>query len=292
MFKGSCVALITPMTSAGEVDEKALIALTEWHIQEGTDAIVVTGSTGESATLTEKEHHEVTALVFKTAKKRVPVIAGTGTNATASTIKLTTGAKEIGVDACLIVAPYYNRPTQAGLIAHYQAIARAVNIPILLYNVPTRTACDILPDTVAELSKVPTIVGIKDATGNIPRLAQMREKCRQDFMFYSGDDPTCLEFITKGGHGVISITANVAPKAMHQMCHLALKGEFEKAQAMDKRLQPLHHMMIAQANPIPVKWAMHYLGKAQEGIRLPLTTLTSEHHDKMLQALKTANIIN
>ncbi|MBS0287781.1 MAG: 4-hydroxy-tetrahydrodipicolinate synthase [Proteobacteria bacterium] len=292
MFKGSCVALITPMKATGEVDEKALIALVEWHIQEGTDAIVVTGSTGESATLSEKEHHEVTALVVKTAKKRLPIIAGTGTNATTSTIALTNSAKELGVDACLIVAPYYNRPTQAGLTLHYQAVAKAVNIPILLYNVPSRTACDILPETVASLSKVPTIVGIKDATGNIARLSEMREKCRPDFMFYSGDDPTCLEFIEKGGHGVISITANVAPKAMHEMCHLALSKEFEKAKAMDARLQPLHHMMIAQANPIPVKWAMNHLGKAPGGIRLPLTTLTSEHHDKMLQALKTANIIH
>ncbi len=290
MFKGSCVALVTPMQPNGEIDEKALKALVEWHIQEGTDAIVVCGTTGESATLTPDEHQRAIALVYQVANKRIPIIAGTGTNATASTIELTHEAKDIGVDACLIVTPYYNRPTQQGLIEHYRAIAKAVNIPILLYNVPTRTACDMLPETVAALSKVPTIVGIKEATGNIPRLTSLIDSCKSGFMFYSGDDPTACEFICKGGHGVISITSNVAPKAMHEMCQLALKKEVDKAQELDKKLQPLHHMLIAQPNPIPVKWAMHHMGKIENGIRLPLTTLSAEHHDKMLQALKTANI--
>ena len=290
MFEGSCVALVTPMKSTGEIDENALNSLVEWHIQEGTDAIVVCGTTGESSTLTPHEHHHVIHLVNKAANKRIPIIAGTGTNATASTIEQTLAAKEIGVDACLIVTPYYNRPTQEGLIAHYHAIAKAVNIPIILYNVPTRTACDMQPATVGELSKVPTIIGIKEATGNIPRLAELREKCRKDFKFYSGDDPTCLEFITKGGHGVISITSNAVPKAMHEMCHYALKKEYDKAQALDERLQALHHMMIAQPNPMPVKWAMHYMGKVESGIRLPLTALTKEHHENMIQALNKANI--
>ncbi len=290
MFEGSCVALVTPMKSTGEIDENALNSLVEWHIQEGTDAIVVCGTTGESSTLTPDEHHHVIALVNKAVNKRIPVIAGTGTNATASTIELTARAKETGVDACLIVTPYYNRPTQTGLIAHYQAIAKAVNIPIILYNVPTRTACDMLPATVGELSKIPTIVGIKEATGNIPRLAELREICRQDFKFYSGDDPTCLEFMSKGGHGVISITSNAAPRAMHEMCHFALNKEYDKAQALDASLQPLHRMMIAQPNPMPVKWAMHQLGKVESGIRLPLTALSTEHHENMIKALKTANL--
>ncbi len=290
MFKGSCVALITPMTPTGEIDENALNSLVEWHIQEGTDAIVACGTTGESATLSPTEHHQVIKSVLKVAKNRLPVIAGTGTNATASTIELTKKAKELGADACLVVTPYYNRPTQEGLIAHYKAVAK-VNIPIILYNVPTRTACDMQPATVGELSKVQNIIGIKEATGNLERLKELQQLCRADFKFYSGDDPTCLAFILQGGHGVISITSNAAPKAMHEMCSLALRGDKEKATELDKRLQPLHHMMIAQPNPIPVKWAMHQLGKSQEGIRLPLTALSLEHHDKMMQALKTANII-
>lgn len=290
MFEGSCPALITPMKSQGQIDEKALISLVEWHIQEGSDAIVVCGTTGESATLTPQEHHFVIDVVNKAAKKRIPIIAGTGTNATASTIAATASAKEIGVDACLIVTPYYNRPTQEGLLAHYQAISKAVNIPIILYNVPSRTACDMLALTVGELSKIPTIKGIKEATGNLSRLNELREVCREDFKFYSGDDPSCLAFIRNGGHGVISITANVAPKAMHQMCRFALNKNYEKAQALDEQLQALHHMMIAQANPIPVKWAMHHLGKVEDGIRLPLTALGKEHHDNMIKALKTANL--
>ncbi len=290
MFKGSCVALVTPMTSTGEIDKKAIISLVEWHIQEGTDAIVVAGTTGESETLTPTEHHEVISLVHKTVNKRLPVIAGTGTNATASTINLTKAAQEIGVDACLIVTPYYNRPTQHGLIEHYRAIARAASIPILLYNNPTRTACDLKPQTVAALSEISNIVGIKEASGNIDRLVALTEQCKNGFKFYSGDDATALEFIRKGGHGDISITANVAPKLMHQMCHFALTNDFEKAQTLDTRLQPLHRMLVAEANPIPVKWALYYLKKIDSGIRLPLTTFSMEYHDKMKQALQTAGI--
>ncbi len=290
MFKGSCVALVTPMTSTGEIDKKAIINLVQWHIQEGTDAIVVAGTTGESETLTPSEHHEVISLVYKMVNKRIPVIAGTGTNATASTINLTKAAQEIGVDACLIVTPYYNRPTQHGLIEHYRAIAKAASIPVLLYNNPTRTACDLQPQTVAALSEIPTIVGIKEASGNIERLVALTELCKKGFKFYSGDDATALEFMRKGGHGDISITANVAPKLMHQMCHAALAKDFDKAQTLDKTLQPLHRMLVAEANPIPVKWALYYLKKIDSGIRLPLTSFSMEYHEKMKQALQTAGI--
>lgn len=290
MFEGSCVALVTPMTATGEIDEKVLENLVEWHIQEGTQAIVVAGTTGESATLTPAEHHHLTALVCKIAGKRISIIAGTGTNATASTISLTQAAKELGVDGCLIVTPYYNRPTQLGLIEHYRAIAKAVSVPILLYNVPTRTACDLLPETVATLSHVPNIVGIKEATGNLQRLLSLIEKCKNGFKFYSGDDPTALEFMRFGGHGVISITTNVVPALMQRMCRYALAKEYDKAQILDNTMMQLHQMMIVEANPIPVKWALNNLGKIENGIRLPLTPLSLAHHDKMKQALQTAGV--
>lgn len=288
MFEGSCVALVTPMTLEGEIDETTLVNLVEWHIKEGTQAIVVSGTTGESATLTPQEQQRIIKLVYKTARKRIPIIAGTGTNATASTISRTQAAKEIGVDACLIVTPYYNRPTQDGLIAHYTAVANSVNIPILLYNVPTRTACDMQPETVASLSKIPNVVGIKEATGNLQRLQALQELCENGFLMYSGDDPSAFEFILQGGKGVISITANVVPHAMHKMCQFALKQQKEKGKALDSTLQNLHRMLIVEPNPIPVKWAMNYLGKMTGGIRLPLTPLSIQHHDKMKQALQVA----
>lgn len=290
MFEGSCVALVTPMTPTGEIDENVVINLVEWHIQEGTKAIVVAGSTGESATLTLEEQLKLFGLVVKAVNKRIPVIAGTGTNATASTITRTQKAKELGVDGCLIVAPYYNRPTQGGLKAHFQAVANAVKLPILLYNVPSRTSCDMLPETVAALSEVPGIIGIKEATGNIQRLQELREKCQRDFLFFSGDDPSCLEFMRQGGKGVISITTNVVPQVMQKICQHALMGEFEKAQSLDNTLQALHRMLIIEPNPIPVKWALNNMGKIPEGIRLPLTHLSAEYHDKLKQALQTAGI--
>lgn len=288
MFVGSCVALVTPMKPNGEVDDKALNDLVEWHINEGTAAIVVSGTTGESPTLTIEEQAHILRMVLQIARKRIPIIAGTGTNATASTISRTQMAKELGADACLIVTPYYNRPTQTGLQLHFQKVAEQVKMPILLYNVPSRTGCDLQPETVAILSQTQHIIGIKEATGNLERLKALQEKCANNFLFYSGDDPTACEFILLGGHGVISITANAAPFAMQKMCLLALKKESQQAQAFDETLQALHKLCIIEANPIPIKWAMQYLGKIDSGIRLPLTTLASQYHEKMIQALNAA----
>ncbi len=290
MFIGSCVALVTPMKPTGEVDEKALNNLVEWHIKEGTAAIVVSGTTGESPTLTFDEQAHILKNVITIANKRIPIIAGTGTNATASTIQRTQMAKEIGADACLIVTPYYNRPTQLGLIEHFNTVAKAVDIPILLYNVPSRTGCDLQPETVAILSETQNIIGIKEATGNLERLKALQEKCKPGFAFYSGDDPTCCEFMLLGGQGVISITSNAAPNAMQKMCELAIRKETKSAKTCDEILQPLHRLCIIEANPIPIKWAMHYLGKIDSGIRLPLTTLARQYHDQMIDALKTAAV--
>ncbi|MCS5712466.1 4-hydroxy-tetrahydrodipicolinate synthase [Candidatus Berkiella aquae] len=290
MFAGSCVALVTPMKSNGEVDDKALNDLVEWHIGEGTAAIVISGTTGESPTLTTDEQAHILKCALQTAKKRIPIIAGTGTNATASTIKKTQMAKELGADGCLIVTPYYNRPTQAGLIQHFNAVANQVDMPILLYNVPSRTGCDLQPETVANLSQSKNIIGIKEATGNLERLKALQAQCPKDFLFYSGDDPTACEFMMLGGHGVISVTSNAAPRAMQAMCELALNQEREKATSLDQTLQSLHKLCIIEANPIPIKWAMHYLGKIENGIRLPLTVLASQYHEKMIQALKMAAV--
>lgn len=290
MFAGSCVALVTPMTATGEIDEMTFTRLIEWHIAQGTAAIVVAGTTGESATLSTKEQQHLISLAVRTARKRIPIIAGTGTNATASTIAHTQTAQELGADGCLIVTPYYNRPTQQGLIQHYSAVADTVNIPILLYNVPTRTGCDLLPETAAVLSEIPHIVGIKEATGNLSRLRALQEKCQPGFLFYSGDDPTAYEFMRQGGQGVISITANVVPALMTKMCRFALAKDDERASPLDKTLSLLHKMLIIEPNPIPVKWALHYLGKIPGGLRLPLTTLSAEHHEKVKKALQFAGI--
>jgi 4-hydroxy-tetrahydrodipicolinate synthase len=290
MFKGSCVALVTPLTATGEIDEKSVISLTEWHIEQGTAALVVMGTTGESATMTLDEQKQMISLVKKVANKRIPVIAGTGTNSTATTITKCQMAAEMGVDGCLIVTPYYNRPTQNGLYEHFSLIARNTNLPILLYNVPTRTACDMQPETVAKLSTISNIVGIKEATGNLERLKALKAQCSADFLYYSGDDPTAREFILQGGHGVISITANVAPKQMQQMCLEAIKGENASSQALDERLQALHKMLIIEPNPIPVKWALHYLEKIPNGIRLPLTPFSNQYHQQMVQALALAQV--
>lgn len=290
MFQGSCVALITPMRSNGEIDTDKLLELVEWHIAEGTAAIVIAGTTGESPTLSLAEQQKMLTLVCDMANKRIPIIAGTGTNSTQTTIERTQMAQQIGADACLIVAPYYNRPTQAGLIAHFTAVAEAVKMPILLYNVPSRTGCDLLPESVAILSQVPNIVGIKEATGNLQRLEALQANCKSGFIFYSGDDPTALAFIRQGGMGVISITANVAPRLMQSMCHSALTQDYDSAEALDKKLHALHRMLIIEPNPIPVKWAMQAIGKANNILRLPLTPLSLEHQDKLKNALEVAGI--
>jgi len=284
------VALVTPMNSDGDVDFDSLRGLVEWHIAEGTNAIVAVGTTGESATLDEKEHCEVIRQVVQMVDARIPVIAGTGANSTTEAISLTRCAKEVGADAALLVTPYYNKPTQKGLYLHYKAVAEAVDIPQILYNVPGRTACDMLPETVARLAQIANIVGIKEATGDLSRLHQIRELCGEDFDIFSGDDATGCEFMLSGGNGVISVTNNVAPSAMRKMCDLALAGKREDAMVIDQRLSALHEKLFLEANPIPVKWALAEMGKISEGIRLPLTWLSEEFHTPLKQAMEQAQI--
>lgn len=291
MFQGSMVALVTPMTIDGAIDQTALLRFVDFHINEGTNAIVAVGTTGESATLDEDEHCSVIAEVVKHVDGRVPVIAGTGANSTREAISLTQCAKDAGADGCLLVTPYYNKPTQEGLFLHHKAVAEAVDIPQLLYNVPGRTACDMLPETVARLAEIPNIVGIKEATGDLARLAQLQKLCGDDFDFISGDDGSGMEFMLQGGHGVISVTANVAPRAMRQMCDFARAGNRAEAEAINARLNPLHEKLFVEANPIPVKWALTELGHIPAGIRLPLTPLSAMHHEAVRAALKHAELL-
>ncbi len=291
MFRGSMVALVTPMTIQGEVDYERLNSLVEWHISAGTDAIVAMGTTGESATLDEEEHCEVIRRIIKMSAGRIPIIAGTGANSTTEAISLTQCARNAGADAALLVTPYYNKPTQEGLYLHHKAVAEAVDIPQILYNVPGRTACDMLPETVARLADIPQIVGIKEATGDLSRLKQILDLCADDFEIYSGDDATGCEFMLSGGHGVISVTTNLAPADMHAMCNFALAGERENAESINHRLMGLHNNLFLEANPIPVKWALAEMGKIGQGIRLPLTWLSEQFHEPLRQAMKQAGII-
>lgn len=288
MIRGSIVALITPMHEDGSLDEESLRRLVEFHIEAGTEAIVSVGTTGESATLNEDEHCHVIRITVEQAAGRLPVIAGTGANATTEAINLTRCAKEAGADACLLVTPYYNKPTQEGLYLHFKAVAEAVDIPQILYNVPGRTACDMQPETVQRLSKIDNIIGIKEATGNLERAQRILDLCGSDFALYSGDDATARELIQLGGHGVISVTANVAPALMQRMCLAALSGDQETAAALDSRLAGLHKTLFIESNPIPVKWAMAEMGLAPRGIRLPLTWLSSWAQPRVLEAMRQA----
>jgi len=291
MFRGSMVALVTPMTDDGAIDEKALAALIEFHIENGTDAIVSVGTTGESATLDDEEHCYVIRRTVELVAGRIPVIAGTGSNSTREAIELTRCAKEAGAAACLLVTPYYNKPTQEGLYLHHKAVAEAVDIPQILYNVPGRTAVDMQTEAVVRLSKIPNIVGIKEATGDIQRAKDILAGVDKDFDLYSGDDATGMEFMLAGGHGVISVTTNVAPKAMHEMCTAALANDRSAAESINKTLDSLHQDLFVEANPIPVKWALSDMGLIGEGIRLPLTVLSATYHDKIRAALKHASIV-
>ncbi|MES9968617.1 MAG: 4-hydroxy-tetrahydrodipicolinate synthase [Candidatus Thiodiazotropha sp.] len=291
MFQGSMVAMITPMVEDGSLDDAALRALVEFHIQQGTDAIVAVGTTGESATLDEEEHCDVIRRVVEYVAGRLPVIAGTGANSTREAVSLTECAKQGGADACLLVTPYYNKPTQEGLFQHHKAIAEAVDIPQILYNVPGRTACDMLPGTIARLAEVPNIIGVKEATGDLSRLQQLRELCDDSFQLYSGDDATGCEFLLQGGHGVISVTANAAPRLMHEMSVAALAGRAEEARAIDAKLAGLHSALFVESSPIPVKWVMMKLGLASRGIRLPLTWLSPAAEDEVMQAMHQAEIV-
>ena len=291
MISGSLVALVTPMQESGEIDWARLQALVEWHITEGSNAIVAVGTSGESATLTVAEHCRVVATVVEQAAGRIPVIAGTGANATPEAIELTLGAKKAGADACLLVTPYYNKPTQRGLELHHQAIAEAVDIPQILYNVPGRTACDMLPETVLRLARVPNIIGIKEATGDLERARQLITQCPDDFAVYSGDDASAVELILLGGKGNISVTANIAPRAMAQMCALALEGDAGAARQLNDSLARVHQQLFVESNPIPVKWALTRMGKIPAGIRLPLTPLADEYRGDLEQALAEAGIL-
>ena len=290
MFKGSMVALATPMHEGGAVDNRALEHLIEFHISNGTEGIVAVGTTGESATLTPEEHLSVIELTIKIVAGRVPVIAGTGSNSTHEAIDMSLEAAALGSDAVLLVTPYYNKPTQHGLLAHYQAIAKAVSLPQFLYNVPGRTAVDMLPQTVAEAAKSDNIVGIKEATGNLERLAEIKALVDDDFVLLSGDDATSRDFMLQGGHGVISVTANVAPKLMSELCAASTTGDSRKAAEIDASLAALHKNLFIEANPIPVKWCLHIMGLMQSDIRLPLTVLSEEYHSLLVDSLAAANI--
>jgi 4-hydroxy-tetrahydrodipicolinate synthase len=291
MIQGSIVALVTPMETDGALDIAGLKKLVDFHIEQGTDAIVAVGTTGESATLNEDEHCEVIRVVVEQVAGRVPVIAGTGANSTSEAISLTRRAKEVGAVAGLSVTPYYNKPTQEGLYLHHKAIAEAVDLPQILYNVPGRTACDMLPETAARLSHIPNIIGIKEATGNLDRLAQILALAKPGFLLYSGDDATACEFCLRGGKGIISVTANVAPRLEHEMCAAAIAGNRELAEAIDRKLTGLHKELFIESNPIPVKWAVAELGLIKKGIRLPLTWLTPGSETAVRAAMQQAEAI-
>ncbi len=292
MFSGSIVALITPFDSDGEVDYASLKKLVDFHVAAGTDAIVSVGTTGESATLSIEEHVKVVSKTVEFAEGRIPVIAGTGANATHEAITFSRLFNNTGIKGCLSVTPYYNKPTQEGLYLHYKAIADETDIPQILYNVPGRTAVDLLPETVARLSEIKVIAGLKDATGDLSRVKKHRELCRDDFVLLSGDDSTGLEFIKLGGNGVISVTNNVAAEDMAKMVHLALNGQFEEAEAINQRLMPLHKNLFVESSPIPVKWAAHQMGLIELGdLRLPLTTLTEKSQPAVVEAMKIAGLL-
>ena len=284
MFKGSIVAIVTPFKKE-KVDEKALANLIEWHIAQGTNGIVPCGTTGEAPTLDYKEHYRVIEITVKTVNKRVPVIAGTGANATDETIMITKQAKKLGADGALLVAPYYNKPTQEGLYRHYKAVAEAVDIPIVLYNVPGRTAVNILPSTVARLAEIENIVAIKEATGDMKQVSDVIRLCGDRITVISGDDFTTLPLLALGGKGVISVSANVAPKDVSMMCSLWMKGQHDRARAIHYKIEPLNAAMFIETNPIPVKTALAMMGKIQEEIRLPLCEMSSANKDKLRKVL-------
>lgn len=291
MITGSIVAIVTPMQEDGSLDLNSFRKLLDWHVQEGTDAVVVVGTTGESPTVNVEEHCELIKGAVEHVAGRIPVIAGTGGNSTAEAIELTEFAKKAGADMSLSVVPYYNRPTQEGMYRHFKAIAEAVELPILLYNVPGRTVADMSNDTILRLAQVPGIVGVKDATGNLDRACDLIAWAPKDFGLYTGDDMTAVATIALGFHGDISVTANVAPRLMHEMCVAARHGDMAKAREIHFKLVGLHRDLFCEANPIPVKWAVHQLGLTPNGIRLPLTTLSEASQPRVLAALRQAGLI-
>jgi 4-hydroxy-tetrahydrodipicolinate synthase len=290
MITGSLVAIVTPMHEDGRLDLARFRQLIDWHAAEGTDGIVVVGTTGESPTVNFDEHKELIRVAVQHSRGRIPIIAGTGGNSTAEAIELTESAKKAGATACLSVVPYYNKPTQEGMYLHFRKIAETVDLPMLLYNVPGRTVADLQTDTVLRLAQVPGIIGIKEATANIERNTDLIRRAPRNFAVYSGDDATCLALILMGGHGVISVTANVAPKAMHQMCAAALTGNVQRARELNFKLFPLHQKLFVEANPIPVKWAMAEMGLIEGGLRLPMSPLAEKFHQTVREALHEAGI--
>jgi 4-hydroxy-tetrahydrodipicolinate synthase len=287
---GSMVAIVTPMDEDGGLDLEAFRKLLDWHIAEGTDGIVVVGTTGESPTVDVEEHRLLIRTAVEHANGRVPVIAGTGANSTREAIELAAFAKQAGADASLSVVPYYNKPTQEGLYRHFRAVAEAVDLPHILYNVPGRTVADLHNDTVLLLAQVPNIVGLKDATANLERGADLLKRAPKEFLVFSGDDATGLPLMLLGGHGVISVTANVAPRLMHEMCAAARKGDIARARAVNDRLLGLHRNLFVEANPIPVKWAVEQMKLIRGGIRLPLTSLSETFHERVRAAMREAGI--
>jgi 4-hydroxy-tetrahydrodipicolinate synthase len=291
-IRGSIPALVTPMLDDGRVDYAALRRLIDWHIAEGTDCISVVGTTGESPTVTVEEHCEIIRVTVEQAAGRVPVMAGCGANSTAEAIELARFAKKVGADCQLQVVPYYNKPTQEGQYRHFKAIAEATgDLPIILYNVPGRTVADMAPETVLRLAQVPGIVGIKEATGNIERAQWLIREAPEGFSIYSGDDPTAVALMLLGGHGNISVTANVAPRLMHELCMAAIAGDVARARAIQKQLLPLHKALFVEANPIPVKWTLQRMGQIGAGIRLPLTPLSDGYHATVEAALREAGLL-
>ncbi|MDF0752116.1 4-hydroxy-tetrahydrodipicolinate synthase [Marinobacter sp. 71-i] len=291
MITGSLVALVTPMHSDGSIHWEHLDKLVDFHLDNGTHGIVAVGTTGESATLDPEEHMRVVGHIIKRVNRRIPVIAGTGGNSTREAIELTEEAHKLGADACLLVVPYYNKPTQEGLYRHFKTIAEAVPVNQILYNVPGRTACDMLNETVERLADIPNIIGIKDATGNIPRGAELIEAVKGRLVVYSGDDATAAGLMLAGGKGNVSVTANVAPKAMAALCEAAIAGNEEETQRLNELLMPLNRKLFLEANPIPVKWALYHMGMIGEGIRLPLTPLSDKFHGEVEDALKASGVL-
>jgi 4-hydroxy-tetrahydrodipicolinate synthase len=291
MIKGSIVAIVSPMHDDGSLDFDAYRRLIDWHVAEGTNAIVAVGTTGESPTVDQQEHGELIRVAVDAVRGRVPVIAGTGGNSTAEAIELTRHAKAVGADATLQVVPYYNKPTQEGLYRHFRTIAETVDLPMILYNVPGRTVADLANDTTMRLSEVPGIVGLKDATGDAARAADLLRRLPTNFALYSGNDDSALALMLLGGHGVISVTANVAPKLMSEMCRAALSGDLARARQLNAQLWPLHQKLFVEPNPIPAKWALAKMGRIEGGIRLPLTPLSVPAEHIVLAALKEVGLV-
>ena len=292
MIAGSIVALVTPMHVNGDIDWQRLSDLVEWHIECGTSAIVPVGTTGESATLGVSEHCQVVTRVVEVVAGRVPVVAGTGGNATQEAIELTQAAKDAGADAALLVTPYYNKPSQEGLFQHYQAIGKAVDFPQYLYNVPGRTACDMLPETVARLAEFDFVIGIKEATGDLQRSLDIQALCGDKIAIYSGDDATSCDLMLQGAKGTISVSANIVPKQLADMANAAITGDAAAAKKLDMDLQPIHAKLFLESNPMPVKWALTKMGRIESGIRLPLTRFAAEFHDELLTAMRQAGAID